>query len=601
MELFKNGVGRPSNEIKKKRRNFVIAVILVCIIVIGGLGYLIIGKSISSKKIKGAISYGSGPEVYKNYYYYKTDSGLILMKTNTDNAEIAFFPKGDVDFNGVVSETDARLALRVSARLDTFDTLQMWNADLNNDGKITTSEARQILVQSSNPNGFKQFKTCLTLDPSAKDCNWNTLRSNGYNKFKISNGDDYYAFVYDTSTKKTQGYWPVTFNGKVMKGNRWLNINIPGKKVTSSSLKVGKSAIIEVETNSNEITKIWSTDSSKVSIKMTKKLSGNRRRYEVKAKKSGSVNVYAQSNDGATGTFAFTIGEDWIRMGKFNKNWIAGYSGEFDVETNGKSITDVKYNGKVVRIKLVKKYSNNKRRYSITAIGEGKTEVKFYSSNGKTDSVTYEVKANYPDPSKVINHSYGTNTSTGVKIYSDQSCNYNYVKNYLNVISKLPSYAKKAVGRVYIINDSRYDSYESKDASGVTHYDGGNIYVTLRCSSGVMNSTKEAEQVAIHEFGHAVGFKYNTYTGESLEKTVFNYKGVYERAKNNFSKEILTARSNYAMTNVDEFFAQAYVSYIWKNNFKYKVGTVNSLGYKTVGSKIDVDGYTKYALKKVNW
>ena len=72
MELFKNGVGRPSNEIKKKRRNFVIAVILVCVIAIGGLSYLVINnfsnKENKSNKLKGDASYDSIP-VSKNIKY----------------------------------------------------------------------------------------------------------------------------------------------------------------------------------------------------------------------------------------------------------------------------------------------------------------------------------------------------------------------------------------------------------------------------------------------------------------------------------------------------------------------------------------------------
>ena len=52
MELFKNSVGRPSNEIKKKRRNFAIAITLVCVMTVGGLSYLAINKKLNLNGLK---------------------------------------------------------------------------------------------------------------------------------------------------------------------------------------------------------------------------------------------------------------------------------------------------------------------------------------------------------------------------------------------------------------------------------------------------------------------------------------------------------------------------------------------------------------------
>lgn len=52
---------------------------------------------------------------------------------------------GDLDGNGKITASDARLALRIAARLDTATDDQLKAGDLNGDGKIQSSEARSIL------------------------------------------------------------------------------------------------------------------------------------------------------------------------------------------------------------------------------------------------------------------------------------------------------------------------------------------------------------------------------------------------------------------------------------------------------------------------
>ena len=56
---------------------------------------------------------------------------------------------GDVDLDGKVTAKDARLALRVSAKLETLTATQLRLADLNSDGIVTAAEARKILRVSA--------------------------------------------------------------------------------------------------------------------------------------------------------------------------------------------------------------------------------------------------------------------------------------------------------------------------------------------------------------------------------------------------------------------------------------------------------------------
>ena len=52
---------------------------------------------------------------------------------------------GDLDGDGKITAVDARIALRISARLENPTKAQMEVGDLNKDGKITADEARAIL------------------------------------------------------------------------------------------------------------------------------------------------------------------------------------------------------------------------------------------------------------------------------------------------------------------------------------------------------------------------------------------------------------------------------------------------------------------------
>lgn len=53
--------------------------------------------------------------------------------------------RGDVDSDGRITASDARLALRFSAKLQQSTQSQKKNADMNDDGRITAADARLIL------------------------------------------------------------------------------------------------------------------------------------------------------------------------------------------------------------------------------------------------------------------------------------------------------------------------------------------------------------------------------------------------------------------------------------------------------------------------
>ena len=66
------------------------------------------------------------------------------MTVNFEIKKISFI-KGDLNKDGKVSASDARMALRISAQLDPCDDEIIKIADMNEDGNITSSDARKIL------------------------------------------------------------------------------------------------------------------------------------------------------------------------------------------------------------------------------------------------------------------------------------------------------------------------------------------------------------------------------------------------------------------------------------------------------------------------
>ncbi len=64
------------------------------------------------------------------------------------------FLKGDVNGNGIIEATDARMTLRASAELDVLRPIARLSADIDGDGNITSIEARTILRVSASLQTF---------------------------------------------------------------------------------------------------------------------------------------------------------------------------------------------------------------------------------------------------------------------------------------------------------------------------------------------------------------------------------------------------------------------------------------------------------------
>ena len=86
-----------------------------------------------------------------------------------DNVVVDPYLLGDADCDGDIDASDARLALRISAKLEKYpavDTAYFKNADINGDGEITAADARIILRCSAGLANPKDYQN--TVDRTEK-------------------------------------------------------------------------------------------------------------------------------------------------------------------------------------------------------------------------------------------------------------------------------------------------------------------------------------------------------------------------------------------------------------------------------------------------
>lgn len=95
----------------------------------------------------------SSKVTYKGTYdiWQYTDKAKVSgIKGNVDmNLAYTSYLQGDVNGDGKISASDARLALRAASQLEMLSEVEKYLADVNGDGKITAADARLILNMSA--------------------------------------------------------------------------------------------------------------------------------------------------------------------------------------------------------------------------------------------------------------------------------------------------------------------------------------------------------------------------------------------------------------------------------------------------------------------
>ncbi len=85
--------------------------------------------------------------VYKNGETENLE--VIIDSLSEEVVDINSIMMGDVNLNGEITAADARLALRISAGLESADRIVRAAADMNGDGSVSAADARLILRKSA--------------------------------------------------------------------------------------------------------------------------------------------------------------------------------------------------------------------------------------------------------------------------------------------------------------------------------------------------------------------------------------------------------------------------------------------------------------------
>lgn len=82
-------------------------------------------------------------------FYIDTKFTNVLKTANLNFKNLPKLLMGDLDNDGKVTAIDARIALRIAAKMQTPTEYQLKVGDINKDGKITAADARAILLMSA--------------------------------------------------------------------------------------------------------------------------------------------------------------------------------------------------------------------------------------------------------------------------------------------------------------------------------------------------------------------------------------------------------------------------------------------------------------------
>lgn len=83
-------------------------------------------------------------------YFYEKDEAVFIEPVSISLDDEFFFMLGDADNNRYINAADARIILRIAAKLETVtDEAMFIRCDVNKDGKITAADARLVLRYSA--------------------------------------------------------------------------------------------------------------------------------------------------------------------------------------------------------------------------------------------------------------------------------------------------------------------------------------------------------------------------------------------------------------------------------------------------------------------
>ena len=329
----------------------------------------------------------------------------------------------------------------------------------------------------------------------------------------------------------------VNFSFNPTKEPIYARITIYNDNTCSNSIKKYDSKKYKVKTNNNNNNgnRNSSSNNKKASLKLTEPsetLYKNKTVVEINFKQTGNERMY----------YTFT---------NYNKTQ-SGYTQECSpIDNDGKG----KYFGLTVdknntyRYSKIKLYSDSTCK---TLVDSKTTKVYKYvelSSNSGNNNINNGNNNNssnneYTSSTYAINPVKNLGKINKATIKVEKGCNESAVNKYIAELKQNPSYFVK-VPVIYFITDNSMKRNWGTIYAGVTS---GALYFT----STEILCTQYQENVVSHELAHAFdSYKFANYYSNNA-----NFVTIYNKYRTN--NNILT---DYARTNIYEFFADAYVYY----------------------------------------
>lgn len=395
MPLFKNGVGRPSNETLKKRKIAYAAMAIGAIALLGTGGYLAYNftrgdMTTSTKNITTkSLVYGDANGDEKVEIGDATDIQMFLAGNGSVQST---YPKAaDVDGDGKISENDATLIQRYVNKQ--ISSLPVKYGDLNNDGKIDQNDITLIqnyLVQKGSLTQEQKLLADVDLN-------------NKVNMDDVTKIQSYIA--------KQVSSLPILESGMVSKdipasttSKKAPTVKISAYKLGSDKKKTGK--VLKTTTNANLEFTNWvnyqymmviDAKASSGTIKSIKwEITDSQKPTYKEANttqswKDGGANTYTYNK--ASVTKELGIYADGVRLGKVTVTDSNGNSRTIKVRFNIDR-TAPKLTFKIAGTKSGSGYlSGAKVTATCTDKLNGVTYMKTYDTQDTSDVVTYNGKA----------------------------------------------------------------------------------------------------------------------------------------------------------------------------------------------------------------
>ena len=410
----------------------------------------------------------------------------------------------------------------------------------NNTSTITTSINNKLSANTYSPS-------VIFVDNIAS-----TTANNG-TKIKVSSifvyfGEDTYYYkpemfysngkrIYSGNCNEVNTSKVVNFSFNPTKEPIYARITIYNDNTCSNSIKKYDSKKYKVKTNNNNNngSSNSSSNNKKASLKLTEPsetLYKNKTVVEINFKQTGNERMY----------YTFT---------NYNKTQ-SGYTQECSpIDNDGKG----KYFGLTVdknntyRYSKIKLYSDSTCK---TLVDSKTTKVYKYvesSSNSGNNNINNNNNNSsnneYTSSAYTINPVKNLGKINKATIKIEKGCNESAVNKYIAELKQNPSYFVK-VPVIYFITDNSMKRNWGTVYAGVTS---GAMYFT----STEILCTQYQENVVSHELAHAFdSYKFANYYSNNA-----NFVTIYNKYRRN--NNILT---DYARTNIYEFFADAYVYYL---------------------------------------